>query len=76
MVDWTAEEDEMLLQAGKAGGEYLDSIGVTDLGRLNKVQWTRFLRCLVGRLAEVRPDWHKKWEAQMDSEPDDMALPF
>ena len=60
MVDWTAEEDEMLLQAGKAGGEYLDSIGVTDLGRL----------------AEVRPDWHKKWEAQMDSEPDDMALPF
>ena len=45
MVDWTKEEDEMLLQAGQAGGEYLDSIGVTDLGRLNKTQWTMFLRC-------------------------------
>jgi len=30
----------------------------------------------VGRLAEVRPDWHKKWEAEMDSDPDDLALPF
>jgi len=27
-------------------------------------------------LAEVRPDWHRKWEAQIDSDPDDLALPF
>ena len=53
-MDWTDEENEMILEAGKSGGQYLASIGVTDLRALDKEQWLMFLRAVVGRMAELR----------------------
>ena len=49
----------MLKMAGKAGGEYLEEIGQTNLRLLTKDQWLEFLRCIVGRLSEIRPDVEK-----------------
>ena len=58
-MDWQAQEDDMLKVAGKAGGEYLEEIGQTNLSLLTKDQWLEFLRCIVGRLSEIRPDVEK-----------------
>ena len=53
-MDWTKKEDQMLLAAGKAGGEYLESINTTDLAKLKKDQWLAFLRSVVGQMAQER----------------------
>ncbi len=62
MTDWLPLENEMLLECGKAGGEYLGSIGNTDLATLSKDQWLQFLQCVVNRLHEVRPEYDRKLE--------------
>ena len=36
MTDWLPIEDEMLLECGQAGGEYLESLGKSDLAALSK----------------------------------------
>jgi len=41
------------LEAGKSGGQYLESIGITDLRALDKGQWLMFLRSVIGRSAEL-----------------------
>ncbi|WP_337187564.1 DUF6511 domain-containing protein [Phenylobacterium sp.] len=48
MIDPDEKERIALLTGGQAGGEYLDSLGVSDLARLDDGQWLQFLRCLVG----------------------------
>ena len=53
-MDWTTEENEMVLEAGKSGGQYLESIGITDLRALDKAQWLMFLRAVIGSSAELR----------------------
>jgi hypothetical protein len=53
-MDWSKSEESMLLDAGKHGGEYLQSIGETDLARLSKVEWLMFLKCVIGRMAILR----------------------
>jgi len=53
-MDWTDEENAMILEAGKSGGQYLESIGITDLRALDKAQWLMFLRAVIGRSAELR----------------------
>lgn len=51
----TDQEDEALNAGGNAGGEYLESIGVTDLAALDAVQWREFLaRILEGYSAAMR----------------------
>mgnify|MGYP003661047186 FL=1 len=52
-MDWNEEENTMILEAGKSGGQYLDSIGITDLRALDKGQWLMFLRSVIGRSAEL-----------------------
>jgi len=52
-MDWTDEDNEMNLEAGKSDGQYLDSIGITDLRALDKGQWLMFLRSVIGRSAEL-----------------------
>lgn len=61
-MDWQPHEDEMVLDAGKAGGEYLVELGVTDVRRLRRDQWLMFLRCIIGRLGEIRPAYRRRWE--------------
>jgi hypothetical protein len=55
-MDWTESENAMVIEAGKAGGQYLESIGLTDLRALDRAQWLMFLRAVIGRMAELRAD--------------------
>jgi len=54
MHDTTEKENEMVLAAGKNGGEYLDDIKKYDLRTLNKDEWSQFLRSVIGRWTELR----------------------
>ena len=74
MTDWIPIENEMLLECGKAGGEYLESVGVSDLAQLNAEQWLQFLQSIVGRLHEVRPEYDRRLEDSYKSE-DPFGLP-
>ena len=53
MIDPTKRENEMLLEAGKNGGEYLDEIQKYDLRYLTKDEWLQFLRSVVGKWGEI-----------------------
>lgn len=53
-MDWTDQENEMVMEAGKAGGQYLDDIGITDLRALDRAQYLVFLRAVIGRMGELR----------------------
>jgi hypothetical protein len=41
-------DEAAILKGGEVGGQYLDSIGKTDLADLNRAQWTLFLKKVVG----------------------------
>lgn len=43
MEPWELEAVE---HGGTAGGEYLDSIGKSDLAKLTKEEWIMFLECV------------------------------
>ena len=53
MTDWSEEENETLLAGGRAGGEYLESIGKTDLATMSGDEWLTFLQCLGNELHKV-----------------------
>ena len=54
MIDPTKRENEMLLEAGKNGGEYLDDIQKYDLRYLTKDEWTQFLRSVIGKWGAIK----------------------
>lgn len=41
--DW---EKDAAHNAGRVGGEYLESVGVFDISKLTKEQWETFLECV------------------------------
>lgn len=47
MIDATPNEQAALQRAGRMGGEYLDSIGQTDLALLSDEEWRIFVECVV-----------------------------
>lgn len=47
MNDKTPEETASIKRAGRAGGEYLDSIGKVDLSQLTEEEWLTFIECVV-----------------------------
>jgi len=53
-MDWAKEEDQMLFEAGKVGGKYLESINTFDLRKLSKEQWLTFLRVTISEMANQR----------------------
>lgn len=50
--DLMAIEKAAILAGGGSGGEYLDSIGKTDLARLSEAEWSTFLTKILTRYAE------------------------
>lgn len=48
MIDPTKLEMDAVKYGGVMGGEYLDSIGKTDLATLSADEWESFLLCVVG----------------------------
>jgi len=47
MIDPTPNESEAMTVGGQQGGEYLESIGKTDLASLTETEWDRFLDAVV-----------------------------
>lgn len=47
MIDPTEHEIEAIMASGEPAGEYLDSIGKTDLAELTEDQWYSFLECVI-----------------------------
>jgi hypothetical protein len=52
MIDKTHDEKAALVAGGNAGGEYLDSIGITDLVTLSVEQYQQYVECVVGGYIE------------------------
>ena len=48
MVDPSDNENAALDYAGANAGEYLDSLGVTDVAKLNPAQWHALMGVIVG----------------------------
>lgn len=48
MNDATPNETEAVMFGGEMGGEYLDSLGRTNLAALSGDEWKQFLFCVVG----------------------------
>lgn len=57
MIDPTEFELQAMEHAGTQGGEYLESIGKTDLAKLTADEWATFLNCVcsayVDKLGEI-----------------------
>ena len=47
MIDPTPNETAAMIAGGKAGGEYLESIGKTDLVALTQAEWDTFVEAIV-----------------------------
>ena len=69
MTDWLPLENEMLFECGKAGGEYLDSMGKSDLAALSKDEWLVFCKVSSGDCTKFGHDYDRKIEAQFEEDP-------
>jgi hypothetical protein len=47
MIDATPNERAAMAHGGAMGGEYLDSLGRTDLARLSVEEWHTFIEAIV-----------------------------
>ena len=47
MIDSTPNEKAALANAAQMGGEYLDSLGKTDLATFTVEEWATFIDCVV-----------------------------
>ena len=47
MIDKNKNEIAAIDAGGNAGGEYLDSIQKTDLGKLSVEEWDQFVECII-----------------------------
>ena len=47
MIDPTPNESEAMTVGGQMGGEYLESIGKSDLAILTETEWDRFLDAVI-----------------------------
>ena len=47
MIDKTENEKKAVVEAGKAGGEYLDEKGRYDISRMTPKQYDQFIECVV-----------------------------
>lgn len=56
VADWTAREEEIIWEGVRAGGEYLDELGKSDLASLTRDELVQFAKCLLGRVVEARMD--------------------
>lgn len=54
MTDPTAVELDILQIAGQAGGEYLDSLGRSDLATLSGDEWMTFIQAVIGKYEDLK----------------------
>ena len=56
MIDPTPNERDAIAQAGAMGGQYLESLGKTDLARLSEAEWLTFLEAVITGYCDRRRD--------------------
>jgi hypothetical protein len=54
MIDPTLVELDILQEAGRCGGEYLDSIGKFNLETLSEPEWMTFLQTIIGKYEDLK----------------------
>lgn len=52
LIDPTRDEMNAVIEGGRSGGEYLESIGKFSLNELSKEEFTQFLLCVIGGYIE------------------------
>ena len=74
-MDWQPHEDERILRAGKDGGEILNEIGLiiclkdNPARKITKDEWLSFLRSVIGKHAELEPEYKNRFEELNDDIP-------
>ena len=73
MIDPTPNEKAAMDHGGRMGGEYLESIGKTDLLSLTLEEWTTFIECVVtgycDRLRELAANDSQRLEGMREGVP-------
>lgn len=65
MIDPTPNERASMQHAGRMGGEYLDSIGQTDLASLSDEEWRTFVECVVTGFCDSLREFAARDEARI-----------
>ena len=66
MIDPTANETAAMVEGGKAGGAYLDSLGQTDLAQLTEEEWDTFVEVIVTGYCDHLRELAAKDRARLD----------
>lgn len=66
MIDPTPNEIAAMIAGGKAGGEYLDSLGKTDLAMLSEQEWDIFVEAIVTGYCDHLRELAAKDRARLD----------
>jgi hypothetical protein len=73
MIDPTPNEAEAMTVGGQMGGEYLESIGKSDLATLTETEWDRFIDAVVtgycDHLRELAAKDRKRFDAMTPEVP-------
>ena len=73
MIDPTPNEAEAMTVSGQMGGEYLESIGKSDLATLTETEWDRFIDAVVtgycDHLRELAVKDRKRFDAMTPEVP-------
>ena len=66
MIDPTPNERAAMIAGGKAGGEYLESIGKTDFVALTEAEWDTFVEVIVTGYCEHLRELAAQDRARLD----------
>ncbi len=66
MIDATPNEKAAIVHAGAMGGEYLESIGKSDLAQLDAEEWLTFVEAIVTAFADRLNELIEKDNARLD----------
>ena len=69
MIDPTPNETAAMVEGGKAGGAYLDSLGRTDLALLSEEEWDTFVEVIVTGYCDHLRDLAAKDRERLDGMP-------
>ena len=67
MIDPTPNEKAAMDNGGRMGGEYLESIGKTDLSALDRAEWDCFVEAVVTGYCDHLRDLAARDRARLDS---------
>lgn len=66
MIDPTPNETAAMVEGGKAGGAFLDSLGKTDLALLTEKEWDTFVEAIITGYCDHLRELAAKDRARLD----------